>query len=174
MPLFFCFAFSTSCVCASFLKNFFCCYLLTSLNPSFVNRTYIGFTTDPMRRIRQHNGEIEGGAAKTSKRRPWTMIMVIYGFTSKNAALRFEWAWQNPKQSLLTREAVAMSDGLGAQDHVRTKLHIVYAMLGVEPFVRFPLTVNFFTNAYHKYLEGCSKPPPHVRIQGGSPDSLYM
>lgn len=102
------------------------------------------------------------------------MVLVVMGFTSRNAALRFEWAWQNPKQSLLTRDAVAMLEGLGAQDHVRTKLHILYAMLGVEPFVRFPLSVNFFTNSFNKYLEGCSKPPPQVKIQNGPPDALYM
>ena len=127
-----------------------------------------------MRRIRQHNGEIEGGANKTSKKRPWLMVLVVHGFTSKNAALRFEWAWQNPKQSLLTRDAVAMLEGLGAQDHIRTKLHVLYAMLGVDPFVRFPLTVNFFTHQFSKYLEGCSKPPLHVRVQNAPPESLYL
>ena len=45
-------------------NKFFGCYLLTSLAPKFLLHTYIGFTVNPQRRIRQHNGEISNGAKK--------------------------------------------------------------------------------------------------------------
>jgi structure-specific endonuclease subunit SLX1 len=74
----------------------FFCYLLKSLNEKYLNHTYIGFTDDPLKRIKQHNGILKGGAKKTSKKRPWAIVLVIANFPNKILALKFEWAWQNP------------------------------------------------------------------------------
>ena len=51
--------------------GFLCCYLLTSLHPAYAEHTYVGFTVNPRRRLRQHNGELVHGARRTSTRRPW-------------------------------------------------------------------------------------------------------
>ncbi|KAJ2581208.1 hypothetical protein GGH95_002193 [Coemansia sp. RSA 1836] len=50
---------------------FYCCYLLRSLKRGAKNYVYVGSTPNPVRRLRQHNGEITAGAAATRTRRPW-------------------------------------------------------------------------------------------------------
>ncbi|KAF3557089.1 hypothetical protein F2Q69_00016956 [Brassica cretica] len=47
------------------------------------------FTVNPKRRIRQHNGEITSGAYRTKKKRPWEMVLCIYGFPTKVSALQY-------------------------------------------------------------------------------------
>lgn len=57
------------------------------------NATYNGYTVDIERRLRQHNGEIRGGAKGTAPYRGhWKFLAVITSpqFT-KNTAMSFEW-----------------------------------------------------------------------------------
>lgn len=59
-------------------------YLLTS-----GKRTYVGSTTDIIRRLRQHNGEIVGGARSTRGAK-WQMVGYVYGFENRSDACRWE------------------------------------------------------------------------------------
>lgn len=70
------------------------CYLLRST--SRPRRTYFGVTLNLATRIRQHNGEITGGAKATRSGRPWKIIAYISGFISRIEALRFEWRVHHP------------------------------------------------------------------------------
>ena len=55
--------------------------------------TYVGVSPDPTRRLRQHNGEICGGAKyTTSKGAGWKHVCLVTGFRTKIEALQFEWA----------------------------------------------------------------------------------
>ena len=55
--------------------------------------TYVGVSPDPIRRLRQHNGEIKGGAKYTTSKGPgWEHICLISGFQDKIQAMQFEWA----------------------------------------------------------------------------------
>ena len=57
------------------------------------NATYAGVSPDPIRRLRQHNSEIKGGAKYTTSRGSgWQHICVISGFKDKIQAMQFEWA----------------------------------------------------------------------------------
>ena len=63
-----------------------------SLQSSGRIRSYLGCTNDFKRRLRQHNGEITGGAKYTRKLRPWVPVLTVSGFQNKSEALQFEWA----------------------------------------------------------------------------------
>jgi predicted GIY-YIG superfamily endonuclease len=66
------------------------CYCLLSESGS----TYIGSTIDIERRLRQHNGELSGGARATSRGKGWTRVCHVVGFPDECAALQFEWRWK--------------------------------------------------------------------------------
>lgn len=58
--------------------------------------SYIGYTVDPLRRIRQHNGLIKGGAKSTTRRgNSWKIQVVVAGFESSSMGLKFEKMSQN-------------------------------------------------------------------------------
>lgn len=65
------------------------CYLIRSTVNK--NLSYNGSTNDPIRRLRQHNGEISGGAFRTHKARPWEYFAVIKGLPNHINALSCEW-----------------------------------------------------------------------------------
>ena len=60
--------------------------------------TYVGCTNNFSRRIRQHNGEIKGGAKCTTKAclqgAFWNPIVFAVGFIDNKEALSFEWHWK--------------------------------------------------------------------------------
>lgn len=63
-----------------------CVYLLSN-----GTRTYIGSTTDVNRRLRQHNGELRGGAKSTRNSiSPWELVCYISGFENRSSACRWE------------------------------------------------------------------------------------
>ncbi|MBL4898315.1 MAG: GIY-YIG nuclease family protein [Colwellia sp.] len=72
------------------------CYILKSINPLYTNRTYNGKTYDIKHRLRQHNGEITGGAKATSIIKPLEAYCVIEGFEDERQALQCEWRIKHP------------------------------------------------------------------------------
>jgi len=72
------------------------CYLLWDGG----RRTYVGKTNDMRRRLRQHNGELVGGARSTRLRadsgRRWRLAALVRGFPSSAEALQFEWRLHHP------------------------------------------------------------------------------
>lgn len=68
------------------------CYVITN-----GKRTYNGFTNNLLRRLRQHNGELIGGARATSGKGPWRYVCVLTCETwTPQAALSMEWHIKYP------------------------------------------------------------------------------
>ncbi|PQQ00138.1 uncharacterized protein Pyn_40353 [Prunus yedoensis var. nudiflora] len=110
--------------------RFFACYLLSSRSPRYKGHTYIGFTVNPRRRIRQHNGEIAQSACRTKQKRPWEMVLCIYGFPTNVSALQFEWAWQHRTVSKAVRQALNRWEGLSVRSNLHTPCSL--SLLGRE------------------------------------------
>jgi predicted GIY-YIG superfamily endonuclease len=77
------------------------CYILYSLNPFYKNYTYNGSTNNLQKRLRQHNGEIVGGAKATKNKGPWDYLLIIEGFLTHNEALSCEWKIKHPTNKKL-------------------------------------------------------------------------
>ena len=87
---------------------------------------YVGATIDLSHRIRQHNGELSGGAHRTSSKGPgWVCFLYVQGFQSRTESLQFEYA--------LKREA--KHHGYSSQARKRA----VHALLSQEHWTSRPL-----------------------------------
>lgn len=80
------------------LKNPWSVYLILSTNPPY--KTYVGVTTNFSRRLKQHNGELKGGAKASRAGRPWVCACLIRGFHSKTEACEFESKWKSHSRKL--------------------------------------------------------------------------
>ncbi|KAM6595113.1 hypothetical protein CsatA_002816 [Cannabis sativa] len=67
-------------------------YLIISTNTPI--KTYVGVTTCFSRRLKQHNGELKGGAKATRSGRPWISACLIEGFKDQSEASEFESKWK--------------------------------------------------------------------------------
>lgn len=63
-------------------------------------RRYIGKTNDLVRRLRQHNGEISGGARATRGRGPWAYELIVDGFECDSHAMQAEWRLKRERRKL--------------------------------------------------------------------------
>ncbi len=132
------------------------CYLLRSLDSDHPLRTYIGFTTNPPKRLRQHNGELTRGARRTMIGRPWEYVAIIRGFQDKVTAMQFEWAWQHVDKSRVFREAVGSDKDARKMKRRRgviARLNDLRILLSdCPPFKTMPLEFHYLVRAYNEML----------------------
>ena len=156
------------------IPAFYCCYLLRStvLHSSL----YVGSTPNPLRRLAQHNGQVKGGALRTSRvsLRPWEMTCLVAGFPSNIAALQFEWAWHNAHltRHIARQEKLAFPTTM--EPTMRTgrmwrhpgrpattlteKLSNLHSLLRSPYFSAWPLEVHFFCeDVYQVWQAWCDR-----------------
>lgn len=122
------------------------CYCLVSQSGS----TYIGSTVDVDRRLRQHNGEIVGGARATSRGSGWRRVCHIVGFPDEKAALQFEWRWKQ-----LSRKEASNNPMERRLNALHTLLNIEQATSKAQPYSQFdgPLQIHLEMQQYKYLLE---------------------
>jgi predicted GIY-YIG superfamily endonuclease len=73
------------------------CYILRNTDERWKHQTYNGSTNNPVRRLRQHNEEISGGARAThGKGGAWEIYALVSGFPDHVNALSCEWRIKHP------------------------------------------------------------------------------
>jgi predicted GIY-YIG superfamily endonuclease len=70
--------------------RFHFCYLLMD-----EQKSYIGYSVNPVRRLRQHRREIKGGAKRTRRYGDARLRLVVGPFADARTAHQFEYAWQH-------------------------------------------------------------------------------
>ncbi|XP_060217431.1 uncharacterized protein LOC132644818 isoform X1 [Lycium barbarum] len=78
--------------------SLWCVYLILSTNAPI--KTYVGVTTNFTRRLKQHNGELKGGAKASRSGRPWICACLIRGFKDRSEACAFESKWKQVSRKL--------------------------------------------------------------------------
>lgn len=131
----------------------FYCYLLCTTTGS---HTYVGATTDPDRRLEQHNGQKAGGARATGiqveRGAVWRRVCVIEGIPEWRSALQIEWRWKQ----------------LGRQNHTEKRplarrLLALHQLLSMEKPTQTAIP-------YEAYPDG----PPRIRWELPSDEALYQ
>ncbi|KAK3690938.1 hypothetical protein RRG08_021636 [Elysia crispata] len=147
------------------VEDFYGVYLLLCLNPKFKGRTYIGYTVNPNRRIKQHNtGAHAGGAYRTSGRGPWEMVLIIHGFPNDVSGLRFEWAWQHPNKSRRLRGVPGKSKQEKAFQY---RWRVVCNMLRTAPWCGLGLSIRWLKQEYKLDFPNGLEPPLHMPVVYG-------
>ncbi|XP_047319243.1 structure-specific endonuclease subunit slx1 [Impatiens glandulifera] len=108
-------------------KPFWSVYLILSTNLPI--KTYVGVTTNSSRRLKEHNGELRGGAKTSYAGRPWVFACIIQGFINRSEACSFESKWKSWSKKV-TRKRSNANDTKQPTDPSRLLLQHRLAALG--------------------------------------------
>jgi len=94
------------------VKRYFCYFLGQEASRNGRGPTYNGYTVNLNRRLRQHNGEIKGGAFATKEKGPWHFIAVLTcdSWTAVRA-MQVEWLCRYPTRKKPRPQCFAGPEG---------------------------------------------------------------
>lgn len=81
------------------------CYILRCIDEKHKNLTYNGSTNNMYKRLRQHCGELSGGA-KATKGKQWEVYALVTGFDNHSNCLSAEWRIKHPTGKRGARPAI--------------------------------------------------------------------
>lgn len=87
------------------------CYFICTKDKK---RTYIGITNNLTKRLRQHNGEI-GGGAKATRGKKWDLVCYVKGFPRPRETRQFEWKMHHRRARGFEQRKQALSDVLSME-----------------------------------------------------------
>eukprot|EP01130_Rhizamoeba_saxonica_P009427 TRINITY_DN3833_c0_g1_i1.p1 TRINITY_DN3833_c0_g1~~TRINITY_DN3833_c0_g1_i1.p1 ORF type:complete len:132 (+),score=16.40 TRINITY_DN3833_c0_g1_i1:491-886(+) len=103
------------------------------------------------------------------------MVVIVHGFPNKQAALYFEWSWQNPHNSKPIRDIVSKIRGVGHRNLLKAKIRYLFEMMHVNPWNKFPLHIQWLTDKYHSdNLVNCPILPSYINVSIGTFEDLNM
>lgn len=149
------------------LPHHFCYALFIPGDES--GRTYVGYTVDPARRLRQHNGELKGGAARTRERSgKWRFLFVVAVESDEFGAhegLSLEWHLKRGRGGYSGRVHSTHSGGSQRRARgVQLRLQLLREALGLQKFNRFVERVAVFVDPAHvdaAWAQLSDLPAPH-------------
>jgi len=119
-------------------------YFVYLLKSTVSNRTYVGYTVDTIRRLNQHNGLLCGGAKKTSKFRPWKIVMFV-SFEFERTAMQYEFCVHKTKK-------YKRSSGIANKMKVMKSLLSQERICSTAPLNSELKRILFFSNEEYKNL----------------------
>lgn len=148
------------------------CYILKNKDDKYKKYTYNGFTVDPWKRIRQHNGEIKGGAKYTQNKGTWEYCMLMTGFKTASNALSCEWRIRKPENK---KRSANYTGPIGRIKSLNIILSLKHWTTKSEDIDNNECNYTLYVIDYlHKYLN-LEKIPKNIKIiQVPKFDKLYI
>ena len=115
------------------------------------NKTYVGYTIKPTRRIRQHQGIIKGGAKYTSQGGNWDYLVIVASPEfSHNTALSFEWHVKHIKQYNIKGRIISLLKTILYNKKFEKNNYCIYISSMMEDMIS---SSNNISNIFNQLIE---------------------
>lgn len=76
------------------------------------------------------------------------MVMIVHNFPDNISALRFEWAWQEPKASRRLKNIPSIQKKKPSESHFNYHFRILTEMIQLGPWNRLPLKIRWLEQSF--------------------------